>query len=142
MLKPDRFLCSQKSGLNGTNLYCPPGSGTGMCMTHLSSKRKSINRTSYNTSTVFTLPFSLQWRTIRRMGPSPFWTQLLNQRLMGNCLPQCTGNLPTLTSTYSGTDTITSQPCSVLSTPFPIGPKQYAATLSFSTRRRPNSGMH
>ena len=31
-----------------------PGSGTGMRMTHLSSKRKSINRTSYNTSTVLT----------------------------------------------------------------------------------------
>ena len=46
----------------------PPGSSTGMWMTHLSSKRKSINRTSNNRSTVLTLPFSLQWRTIRRMG--------------------------------------------------------------------------
>ena len=50
----------------------PPGSGAGMWMTHLSSKRKSINRTSYNTSKVLTLPFSLQWRTIRRMEQSPF----------------------------------------------------------------------
>ena len=100
------------------------------------------NRTSYNTSTVLTLPFSLWWRTIRRMGPSPSWTPLLNQRLMGNCLPLCTGNLPTLTSTYSGTVTITSQPSLVLSTPSPIGSKQYAAILSFSTKRRPTSGMH
>ena len=28
-----------------------------------------------------------------RMGPSPSWTPLLNQRLMGNCLSLCTGNL-------------------------------------------------
>ena len=66
------------------------------------------------------------------------WTPLLNQRLMGNCLPQCTGNLPTLTNTCSGTVTITSQPGSVLSTPFPTGPTQYAAILRFSTRRRPS----
>ena len=40
-------------------------------MTHVSSTRKSIKRNSYNTSTVLTLPFSLQWRPTRRMGPSP-----------------------------------------------------------------------
>ena len=68
-------------------------------MIHLSSKRKSINRTSYNTSTVLTLPSSLQWRKIRRMGPSPSWTPLLNQRLMGNCLPLCTGK-PNHTDQY------------------------------------------
>ena len=122
--------------------HTPPGSGAGMWITYLSSKRKSINRTSYNTSTVLTLPFSLQWRTIRRMGTSPSWTPLLNQRPMGNCLPLCTGNLPTLTSTYSGMVTITSQPSLVLSTPSSIGPKQCAAILSFSTKRRPTSGMH
>ena len=104
-----------------------------MWMTYLSSKRKSINRTSYNTSTVLTLPFRLQWRTTRRMGPLPSWAPLLNHRLMGNCLPLCTGNPPALTSTYSGTVTITSQPSLLLSTPSPIGPKQYAAILSFST---------
>ena len=49
--------------------------------------------------------------------------------------PECTRNPPTLTSTYSGTVTITSQPNVVLFTPYPIGPKQYAAILSFSTRR-------
>ena len=43
-----------------------------MWVTHLSSKRKSINRTSYNTSTVLTLPFSSQWRTIREDGVIPF----------------------------------------------------------------------
>ena len=119
-----------------------PGSDAGICMTHLSSKRKSTKRTSYNTSTVLTLPFSSQWRTIRRMGPSPSWTPLLNQRLMENCLPLCTGNPPTLTSAYSGTVTITSQPSLVLSTPFTIGCKQYAAILIFSTKRRSTSGMH
>ena len=88
-------------------------------MKHLSSKRKPINWISYNTLTVLTLTFSLQWRTTRRMGSSPSWTPLLNQRLMGNCLPLCTGNPPTLTSTYSWTVTITSQPSSLLSTPSP-----------------------
>ena len=81
-------------------------------MTHLSSKRKSINRTSYNTSTVLPLTSSLQWRTIKKMGASPSCTPLLNQRLMGNCLSQCPGNLPTLISTFSGTVTITFQPSS------------------------------
>ena len=66
---------------------------------------------SYNTSMVLTLPSSLQWRTIRRTGPSHFWTPLLNQRLMETCLSLCTGNLPTQTSTYSETVTTTSQPC-------------------------------
>ena len=33
----------------------PPGSGAGMWMTHLSSKRKSIHRNSYNTSKVLTV---------------------------------------------------------------------------------------
>ena len=54
---------------------------------------------------------------------------------MGNCLPLCTKNLPTLTSTYSRTVTITSQPNLVLSTPSHTGPKQYAAILSFSTEK-------
>ena len=43
-------------------LVLPPplGFGRGMWMTLLSSRRKSINRTSYNTLTVLTLPSSLQ----------------------------------------------------------------------------------
>ena len=65
---------------------------------------------------MLTLPFSLQWRTTRRMGPSPSWTPLLTLRLMGNCLPLCTGNLPILPSTYSGTVTITSAKFSVIHT--------------------------
>ena len=31
---------------------------------------------SYNTLTVLILPFNLQWRTRRRMGPSPSWKPL------------------------------------------------------------------
>ena len=129
----------QKALSTATHLL---GSGTGIWMTHLSSKKKSTNRISYNTSTMLTLPFSLQQRTIRRTGPSPSWTPLLNQKLMGNCLSLRTGNLVTLTSTYSRTVTITSRSSLVLSTPSPIGPKQYVAILSFSTKRRPTSGMH
>ena len=34
----------------------PPGSGAGMWMTPLSSTRKAINKASFNTSTVLTLP--------------------------------------------------------------------------------------
>ena len=44
------------------------------------------------------------------MGPSPSWTPLLNQRLMAHCPSLCTGNPLTLTSTYSGTVTIITQP--------------------------------
>ena len=54
----------------------PPSSGTGLWMTPLSSTRKSINRTSYNTLTVLTLPLNSQWRTTRRMDPSPSWLPL------------------------------------------------------------------
>ena len=110
----------------------PPGFGKGMWMTPLSSRRKSTNRISCNTLTVLTLPSSLQWRTIRRMVPSPSWTPLL----MGICLSLCTGNLLTQTSTYSGTVTTTSQQSLVLSTPWPIGPILYVAILSFSTSGR------
>ena len=46
----------------------------------------------------------------------------------------------TLTSTYSGTVTITSQPNLVSSTPSPIGPIQCAASLSCSNRKRTTSG--
>ena len=109
----------------------PAGSGAGIWMILLSSKRKPTNRIYYNASTVLTLPFSLQWRT-RRMGPSPSWIPFSNQRWMGNCPSLCTGHLPTLTSTYSGTVITTSQPSLVLSTPSPIGPKQYVPILSFS----------
>ena len=118
----------------------PLSFGKVMWMTHLSFRRKSTNRISYHTLTVLTLPFNLQWRTIRRVVPSPSWTPLLNQRLMEICLSLCTGNLPTLTSTYSETVTITSQQSLVLFTPSPIRPKQYAAIQSFSTKRRPTSG--
>ena len=107
------------------SLLSPPqDSGVGIWMIHLSSKRKSINRTSSNTLAVLTLPSSLQWGTIRRMGPSPSRIPLLNKRLMGNCLPLCTGNLPALTNNYSGIVNITSQPSLVLSTSSHIGPKQ------------------
>ena len=54
----------------------PPSSSAGLWMTPLLSKRKSTNRTSYNTSIVLTLPLSLWWETTRRMGPSPSWTPL------------------------------------------------------------------
>ena len=79
-----------------------PGSDTGMWMTPLSSTRRSTNKASFNTLTVLTLPLSLQWRTTRRMGPSPSWTPLSNLRLMAHYPSLCTGNLHTLTSTYRG----------------------------------------
>ena len=110
-------------------------------MTHLSSRRKSTNRTSYSTLTVLTLPSSLQWRTTRRMVPSPSWTPLLNQRLMGDCLLLYTGNLPTQAKIYSGTAASTYQQNSVINT-FTIGPKQCVAILSFSTKKWITSGRH
>ena len=99
----------------------PLGSGTGLLMTKVSSTRRSTNKTSFNTSTVLTLPSGLQWRTTRRMGPSPSWTPLSNQRLMVAYPLLCTGNPHIQTSTYSGIVTITSQPSLVSSTPSLIG---------------------
>ena len=64
----------------------PPGFGEGMWMTHLSSRRKSTSRSSYNTLIVLTPPYNLQWRSTRRIVPSPSWTLLYNQRLMRICL--------------------------------------------------------
>ena len=119
-----------------------PGFGTGMWMTHLTSRRKSTSRTSYNTLTVLTLSSSLQWRTTRRIVPSPSWTPLLNQRLMEISLSLCTGNQPTQTSTYNGTVTTTSLQSLVLSTPSSIGPKQCVAILSFSAKKWIISGRH
>ena len=74
------------------------------------------------------------------MGPSPSWTPLLNLRLMVHYLSLCKGNPHTLTSTYSGIVTITSQPNLVSSTPSPIGPLQCAASLSCSNKKRTTSG--
>ena len=56
------------------------------------------------------------------------------------CPQLCTGNPYILTSTYSGTVTITSQPNLVLSKPFPTGPPQCAASLSCSNKKRTTSG--
>ena len=74
------------------------------------------------------------------MVPSPFWTLLSNQRLMGPCPSLYTGNLHIQTSIYSGTVTITSQPSSVSSKPSPIGPPPCAAILSCSKRKKNTSG--
>ena len=74
------------------------------------------------------------------MGPSPSWTLLSNQRLMVLCPQLCTGNPHILTSIYSETVTITSQPNLVLSKPSPIGPPLCAASLSCSNKKRITSG--
>ena len=101
----------------------------------LSSTRRSINKTFYNTLIVLTLPSGLQWRTTRRMVPSPSRTPLSNQRLMVVYPSLCTGNLLTQTSTYSGIAIITSQLSLVSLTPSPIGLNQCAAVLSCSNRK-------
>ena len=74
------------------------------------------------------------------MVPSPSWILLLNQRLMVLCPSLYTGNPHILTSIYSGTATITSQPNLVLSKPSPIGPPLCAAILSCSSKKRITSG--
>ena len=74
------------------------------------------------------------------MVPSPSWILLLNQRLMVLCPLLYTGNPHILTSIYSGTPTITSQPNSVLSKPSPTGPPPCAAILSCSKKKRSTSG--
>ena len=74
------------------------------------------------------------------MGPSPSWTLLSNQRLMVLCPYLYTGNPHIQTSIYSGTATITSQPSSVSSKPFPTGPPLCAAILSCFKKKRSTSG--
>ena len=113
----------------------PLGSGAGLWMTPLSSTRRSTNKASFNTLIVLILPSGSQWRTTRRMGPSPPCTPLSNQRLMVVCPSLCTGNPHIQTSAYSGTAIITSQPNSVSLIPSPIGPKQCTAGLSCSNKK-------
>ena len=74
------------------------------------------------------------------MVPSPSWILLLNQRLMVLCPSLYTGNPHILTSIYSGTVTITSQPNSVSSKPSPTGPPPCAAILSCFKKKRSTSG--
>ena len=74
------------------------------------------------------------------MGPSPSWTPLSNQMLMLVYPSLCTGNSHIQTSTYSRIATITSQPHSVSSIPFPIEPKQCAAGLSCSNKKQTTLG--
>ena len=71
---------------------------------------KEVNKTSLNTLIVLTLPSGLQWRTTRRMGPSPSWTPLSNLRMMAAYPSLYKGNPHIQNSTYSGIVTITSQP--------------------------------
>ena len=113
----------------------PLGSSTSLWMTAMSSTRRSTNKTSFTTLMVLTLPSGLQWKTTRRMGPSPSWTLLSNLRLMAAYPSLYTGNPHIQTSTYSGIVTITSQPNLVSSKPSPIGPKQCAASLSSSNKK-------
>ena len=74
------------------------------------------------------------------MGPSPSWTLLSNQRLMVLCPLLYTGNPHIQTSICSGTATITSQPSSVSSKPFPTGPPPCAVILSCFKKKRSTSG--
>ena len=110
------------------------------CGWPLSSTRRSTNKTSFNTSTVLTLPSGLQWRTTRRMGPSPSWTPLSNLRLMVAYPSLCTGNPHIQTSTCSGIVIIISQLSLVSSILSTIGSKQCAASLSYSNKKRTTSG--
>ena len=65
-------------------------------------------------------------------GAIPFLDTIVKPETDGKLSIMCTGSPLTLTITSIGMATIPSQQSSVLSTPFLIGPKQYAAVLSFS----------
>ena len=60
-----------------------PTYGTGMQMTHLSSKRKKINKTSYNTLTVLTWPYNLQCENNKEDGVIPFLDTILKSETDG-----------------------------------------------------------
>ena len=118
----------------------PLCSGAGLWMTPLSYTRRSTNKTSFNTSTVLTMPSGLQCRTTMKMVPSPSWTPLSNIRLMVAYPLLCTGNPHIQTSTCSEVVTITSQPSLVSSILSLIGPKQCAASMSYSNKKGITSG--
>ena len=73
-------------------------------------------------------------------GSIPFLDTTVNQRLMVVYPLLCTGSQLIQTSTYSGIATITSLPNLVSSTPSPIRPKQCAAILSCSNKKKNISG--
>ena len=75
-------------------------------------------------------------------GAIPYLDTIVKPEADGICQSLCTGNLPTWTSTYSGTVTTTSQQNLVLLTPSPIGPKQCVVILSFSEKKWITSGRH
>ena len=107
--------------------YCPhpPGSGAGMtCAIY-----KEIHKQEFQ-------------KHINSVNPAiQFFDTIVKPEVDGTLSITVYRKLPTMTSTYSGTVTMPSQQSLVLSTPFPTGPKQYVAILSFSTRRRLTSGM-
>ena len=74
------------------------------------------------------------------MGPYPSWIPLSNLRLMVAYPSLCTGNPHIQTSMYSGIAIITLQPGLVSSMSSPIGPKECAASLSCSNKKRTTSG--
>ena len=120
---------------------------------HLSSRRKSTNRTSYNTLTVLTLLSSLQWRTTSRRMPSSSWTPLLNQRLVGICLLLCTGNPPTptqylqwdnhlyLSATFSVINTLIHRVQTVCSNPEHLHKEMDHLSKAFTQSKCPKWGL-
>ena len=105
-------------------------------MTPLSSTRRSTNKTSFNTLTVLTLPSGLQWRTRKRMGPSPSWTPFVKPEADGS-LSITVYRKPTHTDQYLQWDShhhLTAK-FSVINSLSPIGSKQCAVGLSCSNRK-------
>ena len=92
-----------------TATHPPPKYGSGMWMPLGLSKRKKIKKTSFNILIVLTQPLTLQWKTTRRMVPSPSWIPMSNQRLMVSYLSLYIESPPTQTNIYSGIATITCQ---------------------------------
>ena len=52
-----------------TSAIHPPGLGTGLWMTHESSKNRLINRHSWITLTILIWQSSLLWKELKAMGP-------------------------------------------------------------------------
>ena len=125
-----------------TSKYCPhpPGSGAGLWMTPLSSRRKSNKQDflQHINSVDPAIKFTVEDN--KEDGSIPLLDTIVKPEVMVVYPLLCTGNLPILASTYSGIATTTSLPSLVSSTPSPTGPNLCAAILSCSNKKRNTSG--
>ena len=105
-------------------------------------QREENNKTSFNTLTVLTWPLRLQWKTTRRMVPSPSWTPLVKPEADG-ILSVTVYRKPTHMDQYLQWDSHhhLSAKHSVINT-LTHWEKQCVTNLSYSKKKWSTSGRH